>query len=39
MDAKGNAFSGRFTADIYSPSGAPVGHVAGQIVGQRVTVN
>ena len=39
VDAKGNAFSGPFTADIYSPSGAPVGHVAGQIVGQRVTVN
>ena len=39
VDPKGNAFSGPFTADIYNPSGGLLQHVAGQIVGQRVTVN
>jgi len=38
VDAKGGSFSGPFTADIY-PVGAPPQHVAGQIIGQRVTVN
>jgi hypothetical protein len=35
----GNAFSGPFTADIYSPAGSLLQHIAGQIVGQRVLVN
>jgi hypothetical protein len=39
VDAKGMTFSGPFTADIFSPTGAPVGHVAGQIVGQRISAN
>ena len=39
VDGKGGTFSGPFTADIFSPTGAPVGHVAGQIVGQRLVVN
>jgi len=39
VDAKGGTFSGPFTADIYNPAGGLLQHVAGQIVGQRVTVN
>ena len=41
VDAKGGTFSGPFTADIYGPNpGAGLlQHIAGQIVGQRVTVN
>ena len=39
VDAKGNSFSGPFSADIYSPTGGLLQHVQGQIVGQRVTVN
>jgi hypothetical protein len=38
VDAKANTFSGPFTADIF-PVGHPAQHIAGQIVGQRVTVN
>lgn len=39
VDAKGSSFSGSFTAYIYSPAGALVQQVPGQIIGQRVTVN
>lgn len=40
LDPKGNDFSGAFTLDVFDPnSGAPLQHVAGRIVGHRVTVN
>lgn len=39
VNARGDAFSGPFTADIYSPAGALLQHIAGQIVGQRVKVD
>jgi hypothetical protein len=39
VDPKANGFSGPFTADVYSPTGSLLQHVAGRIVGQRVTVN
>ena len=39
VDGRGSSFSGPFTADIYSPTGSLLQHIAGQIVGQRVTVN
>jgi hypothetical protein len=39
VDPRGGTFSGPFTADIYSPTGGLLQHVAGTIVGQRVTVN
>ena len=39
VDGKGVTFSGPFTADIYSPAGSLLQHVAGQIVGQRLTAN
>lgn len=40
LDPKGNSFSGPFTYDIYDAKGTTLmQHVAGQIAGQRVTVN
>ena len=40
LDPKGNEFSGPFTIDVFDPTtGAPLQHVAGRIVGRRVTVN
>lgn len=40
LDPKGNSFFGPFTFDIYDPTGITlVQHLAGQITGQRVTVN
>src|SRR3569833_3691939 len=40
VDQKGSAFSGPFTIDVLDPnSGALLQHVAGRIVGRRVTVN
>jgi len=40
LDPKGNSFSGPFTFDIYDPKGTTlVQHLAGQITGQRITVN
>jgi hypothetical protein len=40
LQAKGQAFSGTFTLDVYDPvTNANVNHVAGQIVGKRLTVN
>lgn len=39
VNAKGDTMSGPFTADIYSPAGALLQHIAGQIVGQRVTAH
>lgn len=40
LEAKGQAFSGNFTIDVFDPvSNANVAHVAGQIVGKRLTVN
>jgi hypothetical protein len=39
VDPKASTFSGPFTADVYSPTGSLLQHVAGRIIGQRVTVN
>ena len=39
VDQKGGTYSGPFTADIYSPTGSLLQHLAGQIVGQRITAN
>jgi hypothetical protein len=39
VDPRGSSFAGPFTADVYSPAGALLQHVAGRIVGQRITVN
>jgi hypothetical protein len=37
---KGNSFAGPFTIDVYDPkTGMLLQHVAGNIIGQRVTVN
>ncbi len=38
VDQRGGTFSGPFTADIMPVGGAPI-HIAGQIVGQRLTAN
>jgi hypothetical protein len=40
VDNRGNDFGGAFTIDVYDPNtNAPLQHVAGRIVGHRVTVN
>jgi hypothetical protein len=40
VDGKGNDFGGAFTIDVFDPNtNAPLQHVAGRIVGHRVTVN
>jgi hypothetical protein len=39
VDPKASSFSGPFTADVYSPTGSLLQHIAGRIIGQRVTVN
>ena len=40
VDQKGASFSGPFTIDVQDPnSGAVLQHVAGRVVGRRVTVN
>ena len=39
VDPSGASFAGPFTEDVYSPAGALLQHVAGRIVGKRVTVN
>lgn len=36
VDGRGATYSGQFTADIYSPGGALLQHVAGQVTAQRV---
>ena len=41
VDPRGSSFAGPFTADIYGPAGggAPLQHIAGRVIGQRVTIN
>ena len=40
VDGKGNDFTGAFTIDVFDPNtNAPLQHVAGRLVGHRVTVN
>lgn len=40
VDQRGDNFSGPFTFDVYDPnSGALLQHIAGRVVGKRVTVN
>jgi hypothetical protein len=40
VDFKGNNYSGPFTIDVYDPTtNALLQHVAGQVTGQRVTVD
>jgi hypothetical protein len=38
IDAKGNATSGKFTIDQWDEAGNLLGHVQGNVIGTRVTM-
>jgi hypothetical protein len=39
VNKKANQYTGTFTIDQYDPTGNPLGHVAGNIIATRVTVD
>jgi len=39
VDRTGNNFTGTFTIDVFDPNKNPVGHVAGEITGERITAD
>jgi hypothetical protein len=39
LDRSNNSYAGTFTVDQYDASGNVIGHAAGQVTGQRITVD
>jgi hypothetical protein len=39
VDHTGNNYQGNFTIDVVDPNKNPVGHVAGEITGERITAD
>jgi hypothetical protein len=39
LSPSGDMYSGTFTIDVYDPKGNHVDHIAGNITGQRITVD